>query len=344
MDVLLTLLAASAGGIIFLILHIPGSLMVGSMLATIAFHIITGYGALPPNASPIVQVLLGAYIGNMLHKNDLVKLKVLWRPALVLLTGMTAYAILTGFVFSKAAGSDILTSMYATAPGGMVEVCLFAADTGGNISLIAAFHTLRTAILYLAVPVMATIILKKRERLTGDRVYVQHRAPTEPKLILAERTLFTLFLAAAGGFIGKASGVPAGTLLFAICASGCGAVFTGKTYIPLWLKRAAQILSGAVVGMRCNIEDFLYIKSILPIVLIIIFGYLLMTILLGNLLYRKGYVDLPTGIFSCCAGGVGDVTLVASDYDVDITKVVLLHLVRYLSIFITYPILGAILK
>ena len=112
--------------------------------------------------------------------------------------------------------------------------------------------------------------------------------------------------------------------------------------MPRWLKRTAQILSGAVIGMRCNIKDFLYIKNVLPSVLLIIFGYLLLTVVLGSLLSRKGYVDLPTGIFSCCAGGVSDVTLVASDYDVDIAKVVLLHLVRYLSIFITYPILGAI--
>ena len=342
-DILLTLLAAAAGGILFLVLHIPGSLMVGSMLATIAFQILTGHGALPPGASPVVQILLGAYIGNMLHRDDMRKLKTLWRPALILLIGLTAYAIGMGFFFSRVSGCDILTALYATAPGGMVEVCLFAGDTGGNISLIAAFHTLRTTVLYLAVPIMATMILKKRQKDTGEAVYVHHEAPKESRKVLAEKTLFTLGAAAVGGLIGMNSGVPAGTLLFSILGAGAAAIFTGKTYVPRWFKRTAQILSGAVVGMRCDAKDFLYIKSMLPSVLAVILGYLLMTVLLGSFLHRRGYVDLPTGIFSCCAGGVGDVTLVASDYDVDITKVVLLHLVRYLSIFVTYPILGAIL-
>ena len=221
-------------------------------------------------------------------------------------------------------------------------MCLFAGDTGGDTSLIAAFHTLRTAILYLAVPVMATVILKKREKNTGEAIYVHHEGQKASRKTLFLQMLFTLAVGAIGAIIGKISSVPAGTLLFTIVITGTVTIFTGKTYMPRWLKRTAQILSGAVIGMRCNIKDFLYIKNVLPSVLLIIFGYLLLTVVLGSLLSRKGYVDLPTGIFSCCAGGVSDVTLVASDYDVDIAKVVLLHLVRYLSIFITYPILGAI--
>lgn len=342
MNIVLTLLTAAIGGILFLLFKIPGSLMVGAMLTTIAFNFLTGRGALPDGASVFVQFLLGAYIGNMLHREDLKKLKKLWAPALLLLFGMTAYAIVTGFLFFKAADCDILTAMYATAPGGMVEVCLFAGDTGGNTSLIAAFHTLRTGILYLAVPVMATIILKKREKATGEGVYAQSAPPQADQKTLFLRTLFTLAVAAVGAVIGKLSTVPAGTLLFTIIVTGAVTISTEKTYIPRWLKRAAQILSGAVIGLRCDVHDFISIKNILPYVLFIIFGYLLLTIFLGRLLSRRGYVDLPTGIFSCCAGGVSDVTLVASDYDVDIAKVVLLHLVRYLSIFVTYPILGAI--
>ena len=342
MTVFLTLLIAAIGGILFLLLKIPGSLMVGAMLTTILFNLLTGRGMLPGGASVFVQFLLGAYIGTMLHREDIKKLKKLWAPALLLLLGMTAYAIFMGVFFSKTADCDILTAMYATAPGGMVEVCLFAGDTGGDTSLIAAFHTLRTAILYLAVPVMATVILKKREKNTGEAIYVHHEGQKASRKTLFLQMLFTLAVGAIGAIIGKISSVPAGTLLFTIVITGAVTIFTGKTYMPRWLKRTAQILSGAVIGMRCNIKDFLYIKNVLPSVLLIIFGYLLLTVVLGSLLSRKGYVDLPTGIFSCCAGGVSDVTLVASDYDVDIAKVVLLHLVRYLSIFVTYPILGAI--
>lgn len=342
MNIILTLAAAAAGGIAFLLLKIPGSLMVGAMLATLFFNICTGAGYLPSGTSTLVQFLLGTYIGTMLHREDLKKLKVLRAPALILLLGMTGYAILTGYLFHLAAGCDILTAMYVTAPGGMVEVCLFAGETGGNTSLIAAFHTLRTAILYLAIPVLATAILKKKER--------SEASPVEPAPAQAGpggeapmlRTLLTLAVGAAGAAAGKFSGVPAGTLLFAIAFTGIFAISGRRAYVPRWLKRTAQILSGAVIGMRCDIRDFLYIKEVWPCALLIILGYLLMTVALGKLLSGRGYMDLPTGIFSCCAGGVSDVTLVASDYNVDLTKIVLLHLVRYLSIFVTYPILGAI--
>lgn len=343
MDLFLTLLVAAIGGMLFLVLKIPGSLMVGAMLATILFHALTGSGEIPGGASVLVQFLLGTYIGSMLHREDLRKLRQLWAPALLLLLSMTAYAIVTGVFFAKAAGCDLMTALYSTAPGGMVEVCLFAGDMGGNTSVIAAFHTLRTGILYLAVPVIAAILLKKREKETGQAAAAPAEAPAADRKTLLRRMLLTLAAGAAGAILGKCSGIPAGTLLLSIVTAGAATILTGKTYVPRWLKRVAQILSGCVIGMRCDVRDFLYISSALPSVLLIILGYLLLTVALGRLLSRRGYVDLPTGIFSCCAGGVSDVTLVASDYDVDLAKVVLLHLARYLSIFVTYPLLGLFL-
>ena len=50
---------------------IPGSLMVGAMLTTILFNLLTGRGMLPGGASVFVQFLLGAYIGTMLHREDI---------------------------------------------------------------------------------------------------------------------------------------------------------------------------------------------------------------------------------------------------------------------------------
>ena len=107
MTVFLTLLTAAIGGILFLLLKIPGSLMVGAMLTTILFNLLTGRGMLPGGASVFVQFLLGAYIGTMLHREDIKKLKKLWAPALLLLLGMTAYAIFMGVFFSKTADCDI---------------------------------------------------------------------------------------------------------------------------------------------------------------------------------------------------------------------------------------------
>ncbi len=340
--VLLTLAFAAVGAGIFLVCKIPGSLMVGAMTATIATNLLLHTGELPSGMSVFVQYLLGCYIGSMLHKSDIIKLKTLAAPAAVLTGCMTAYALAAGFILRAVSSCDTLTSLYATAPGGMVEVCIFAADVGANTSFIAGFHTLRTAVLYFLVPVMATVCLKKERK--GDSESVKAPAPAKTGR-WKQRALFlamTLAVGLVGAFLGKVSGIPAGTLLITIIVVGLFSIATGKTYIPVWLKRASQIMSGAVVGLRCSLDELMQIKDVLPLVLVVILGYLLLTIVLGRLLARKGYVDLPTGIFSCCAGGVSDVTLVASDYNVDITKVVLLHLVRYFSIFITYPIVSAI--
>jgi membrane AbrB-like protein len=353
MIILLTLLVAAVGSGLFIYFKIPGSLMVGAMIATAIFNFFTGMGKLPPNFSLLVQFLLGCYIGNMIKRSDIRDMKHLVKPALVLTLSMTVYAIFTGLLLGQFIYSDLLTAMYSTAPGGMVEVCIFAEDTGANTSIVATIHMLRMGILYLLVPIMAQFYMKKeyskakKEHIEDELVNCTAKNHVGGALnvkVKAERLLLTLAVGLVGAAIGYYSSIPAGTLLCTICATTAFSIITGKTYIPKWLKRVAQVFSGAVIGMRFHFEDIILVKDILPLILLIIFGYLVMTVLLGKFIHKKGYLDLPTAIFSCCAGGVSDITLVASDYNVDVPKVVVMHLVRYFSIFITYPILGIILS
>lgn len=344
MDIPLTLLVAIIGGGLFLYFKIPGSIMVGAMIAVAAFHLSTGQGALPSWFSTMVQYLLGCYIGNMLRRDDLHSLGRLVKPAAILTLTMTCYAICSGLLLGQFLPASQLTAMYASAPGGMVEVCIFAAETEANVSAVAAVHTLRMGTLYLLIPIMATASLKKLQQKSKTPL----PAPTPPNTALSQgvrvrRTAATLVVGAVGTIIGRVSGIPAGSLLSAIILTAAFSIITGHSYVPKWLKRVAQIASGACVGMRFSLEDLLQIKGSLLIVFLIILGYLGLTVILGRFMARWGYLDLPTAIFSCCAGGISDITLVASDYDVDLTKVVVLHLVRYFSIFITYPILGVIL-
>lgn len=78
--------------------------MVGAMLTTILFNLLTGRGMLPGGASVFVQFLLGAYIGTMLHREDIKKLKKAMGPGVAPAAGHDGLCHFHGSVFFQNCG------------------------------------------------------------------------------------------------------------------------------------------------------------------------------------------------------------------------------------------------
>ena len=73
----------------------------------------------------------------------------------------------------------------------------------------------------------------------------------------------TLGIGFGAGLLGKLSGIPAGTMIFAMAAVSVYNVITGKGYLPMWLKKAAQMCSGALIGVQVCREDLQGLSSVL---------------------------------------------------------------------------------
>ncbi len=76
--------------------------------------------------------------------------------------------------------------------------------------------------------------------------------------------ILTVVVAGVFGVIGKLSGVPVGALLFALIGVIALKLLFDRAYLPMWMKRAAQVLSGCYIGSSVTLQDVVELKDLIP--------------------------------------------------------------------------------
>lgn len=122
MNLFLTFLAATAGGLILFRLKIPGGIMVGAILSVTILSLSAGTAYMPGEAKVIAQCLAGAFIACGVSREDLKRLPHLWKPLLVLLTSLLFVNLLLGVLICYCSPLGLLSSMLCAVPGGMSDV------------------------------------------------------------------------------------------------------------------------------------------------------------------------------------------------------------------------------
>ena len=156
-----------------------------------------------------------------------------------------------------------------------------------------------------------------------------------------EKTLITLLIAAAGGLIGLKLKIPAGALIGAMIAVSAYNIYSGNAQIPGSLKIAAQIILGGIIGLSMNMEAVKGLKDLLVPALILVAVLFVFSVAAGFIIAKVTGVDLYTALFSCSPGGLSEMAVIADSYGADISKVVLVHLIRIMSVILFFPLITA---
>jgi membrane AbrB-like protein len=106
--------------------------MTFSMVAVATLNISYNRAYMPLNIRRLTQVFAGILIGARMAYGDLIALKSVMIPALILIVGIIAVNLCLGFFISKVSKIDIVTSLFASAPGGMSDMALIAEDLGAD--------------------------------------------------------------------------------------------------------------------------------------------------------------------------------------------------------------------
>ena len=153
-----------------------------------------------------------------------------------------------------------------------------------------------------------------------------------------EKTLITLIIASAGGLIGLKLKIPAGAMIGAMVAVSAYNIYSGNAYIPGQLKIAAQIILGGIIGLSINMEAVKGLKAVIVPGLILVAVLFVFSLISGLIIAKVTGMDLYTALFSCSPGGLTEMTIIADSYGADLSKVVLVHLIRILSVILFFPI------
>jgi len=87
--------------------------------------------------------MLGAVIGSRISKRDVLGIKVVALPALVLILGMIVMNLMVGLAIHYLGGLDITTALFASAPGGLSDMTLIADELRANIDQVAVLQLVR---------------------------------------------------------------------------------------------------------------------------------------------------------------------------------------------------------
>lgn len=240
----LTLAVGCAGAGLFMLLHIPGGAMSGSVVAVALLSV---FGRATPIGGPL-RVLgmasIGVAIGSVVGPDTLEHVAAYPASMALMAVCVVAMTLSSAAVWRWLMGWPPSMALLASVPGSMGYIVSVSMSMGADAARVAVVQMSRVVFL---VTILPFIIVWEQGR---DASAIGAAAP----LAQAASELTVLGLLAAGIAVGSLLarlGAPGGMILGAIVASGALHILgVAEGRAPNWLMNMGQILLGAWVGSR----------------------------------------------------------------------------------------------
>ena len=169
-NILLTLLASLAVGMLFLKLKVPGGVLVGGIIGTTILSMTTGMAEMPFTARLIAQIIAGAFIGSSVDRDDLKKLKTVYKPFLLVIASLVVVNLVAGTLVYKFGPLDRLTSFMCCVPGGMGDTPLIASELGAEMPPVVIMQFVRMVVGIGVFPSMIMLVTKSEGETVVEKV------------------------------------------------------------------------------------------------------------------------------------------------------------------------------
>lgn len=155
-----TIAVAAACGVLGKYLGVPAGALVFSMLGVIALKMLFGKAYLPLWAKRLAQVLSGSYIGCGITRADILELRFLLLPAVILLAGYFINSIITGRLLKRLFAMPLKTAMLTATPAGATDMALISADLGVDSKELIEMQIIRMIVVISVFPQIIFLIVK----------------------------------------------------------------------------------------------------------------------------------------------------------------------------------------
>lgn len=158
-NLLLTLSIATGAGLLGFYLGIPAGALTFGMIATALFNVLTGRGYMPLTLRLITQMLAGTLIGVRMTSQDLLAVREVLIPALLLILGIILINLTVGFLLHKITRIGLITALIASVPGGVSDMALIAKELGGDQSKVAVLQLFRYVVVVGFYPILIKFLM-----------------------------------------------------------------------------------------------------------------------------------------------------------------------------------------
>ncbi|OCA85110.1 AbrB family transcriptional regulator [Pseudobacillus wudalianchiensis] len=315
-----------------------GTLIVAASIS-FAFPQFSGANKIPKSWLSIGQLILGIELGQKINLSVLTAFQSHWVVISLMLILSVLFSLLSGFVLWKFSRSDMLTSFFGTAPGGLSAMPALAEEVGANTAIVSIIQTMRVFLVVLTIPVIVSL-------------WAIHPA-AEPAIQYAStgfdplQLLWTavLVMAAWGGYyVGKYLKFPAPWLLGSMTAvaivQSLSSVHAGHNMVAYWphsLIILSQVLIAVSIGSRFHKKMFAGLKQTIMVGLISTVGLIAVMFICAYLVSILTGIDFKTAALAFAPGGIAEMATTAVVLDADSTFVVAVQVLRILAVCLILP-------
>lgn len=332
MDTFYILTAALIAGWGLMKLKVPGGMMVGAAIGAGILSLSLGIGPLPPQTKTIAQIVVGAFIGSGINREELSQMKRVIKPALIIIFGLLSLNILSGFLIHTLSGMDLLTAFMCTTPGGISDMPIVAAEMGADASKVLVMQFIRFTIGIGIFPSLIGRMTREEVQNAGETLKTRTQAAGQWHMVL-----LTLTVAALSGILGKLSGLPASTMAFSTIGTIVFKLTYPKATVPSGMRRAAQCLSGAYIGASIGWAQLRELIQLPLPIFILLLSLLTGSLGIGYLLFRMRAFTLREGMLAATPAGASDMVLISADLGIRNMNLVLLHVLRVIVVITFFP-------
>ncbi|MGQ7791748.1 AbrB family transcriptional regulator [Faunimonas sp. B44] len=318
------LLLAGAAGAAAYSLHVPLAWVLGPLIATATFTLLTGMEPFAPvTGRRIGQLLVGSTIGLNLTP-EIFGMLVGWLPLMIV---SALVSILVSASFARALARlgriDVKSAYFALMPGGLAEMANVGAREGAQSEPIALVQAVRIALVVCILPPLIVSLGVAGDFHALDRL--SDLPAIEVPLLLAGGLAAVMLLRltplnnpwVVGALIGAAT----------LSATG---LLEGRMPRPVFYL--GQFLIGIVIGARFRREIVLKLARVAVSGAFLVVVITALLILYGLLIAHWGGIDFGSAALSASPGGFAEMAATAEALHLNVAIVTGFHITRSLFV------------
>jgi membrane AbrB-like protein len=258
-------------------------------------------------------------------------------------------SLLSGFVLWKYSNLDMLTSFFATAPGGLSSIPGIAEEVGANTAVVSIIQAMRVFLVILTIPLIISFLNSHSEANANN-----YTISTELTKFGIEQLTFTILfvcIAWIGYYIGKFLKFPApwliGSMVSVAIVKSLGSELFGYELVAWWpqsLMIVSQIFIGASIGSRFHKNMFIGLNRTLIISFLSTIGLIVSVFICAYFVSIVTDITFLTAGLAFAPGGIAEMTTTALVLNGDATFVIAVQVLRVVTVCITLPPLFRFLR
>jgi membrane AbrB-like protein len=312
--------------------HVPAAWLIAPMIVAIVAAI-NGIGVkLPRWSLTIPQGVIGMTIAQVFTIPVVAEVFAQWLPILIVVVATVVAAGAAGWLLARYSPISAPTAAWGSSPGAAVTMIALSSDFGADARIVAFMQYLRITFVVLTASAVSHLVLAH-----SGAAAPPPAAPGTRDFVLVP-FLETAALAIVLPIAGRFSRVPGAQFLFPLIG-GSAMHVSGIISIDVtwWLLDAAYITVGWTIGLSYTREILIYIRGVLPTLILSTFVLLAMCALAGVVLVVLVHVDPLTAYLATTPGGLDSVSIIALGSGSNVALVLAIQMLRLFAVVASGP-------